>query len=476
MSDPVIHLYNSLSRKKEEFEPVNPPHVGLYACGPTVYDFQHIGNLRTATLMDITKRILKLFGYDVKTVMNVTDVEDKIENRARERGVTVDEITSKYEKIYLSHLKKLNIWADEYPHASGHIKEQIDIIQELEKKGFTYVTDYGVYFDVKKDPDYGKLGDTYRSDKSNHSRIKNTEQKHNPEDFVLWRIPQEGEERQKLWDSPWGKGYPGWHIECSAMSMKHLTHAFDKNHLDTDKFTTIDIHIGGADLKEVHHENEIAQTESATDKPFIKYWMHGGMLNVGEDKMSKSLGNFYTLEEVIKRGFHPLALRYLYFTAHYRKTLTFTWEALESAQTSLVNLWKTGVKLKGVSGKEPPTKIAIEAWKEFLDALADDFNMPQAAAALLKGLTSVTSDSDRLFLMDNAEKVLGLDLLDGPEEFMDKRLMDQELPENIKAIKLSRDEMRKNKDWDGSDKLRKQLEDQGYEVEDTSNGTVVYKK
>src|SRR5260221_8137826 len=230
-----MKLYNSLSKKKEEFKPIKPPAVTMYACGPTVYDYLHIGNLRTATLMDLTKRTLRSLGYDVKAVMNITDVDDKIENRAKKDNISVDELTSKYEKIYLDHLVKMNISADIYPHASDTIKEQIEIIEVLLKKGFAYKNEFGVYFDVTKDEDYGKLGNTFKSTRKK-SRIGVTEGKRNEEDFALWKFPIENETRQKLWDSPWGRGFPGWHIECSAMSMKFLSNAFDGDKFIPEKF------------------------------------------------------------------------------------------------------------------------------------------------------------------------------------------------------------------------------------------------
>ena len=467
-----MKFYNSLSRKKEEFVPVNKDLVRIYSCGPTVYDYQHIGNLRTATLMDVIKRSLKYFGYNVLTVMNVTDIEDKIENRARDLKLKVDEITTKYEAIYMDNLSALNIFADFYPHASGHIKEQIEIIQELEKKGYVYLTALGLYFDTSKDIDYGKLGNTYKSDKAS-SRIDDKEGKRNPEDFVLWRLPKENEERQKVWDSPWGVGYPGWHIECTAMSLKTLTKAFSSGRFDSSQFETIDIHLGGADLREVHHENEIAQSESATNKQFIKYWIHGGMLNTGDEKMSKSLGNFLVLDEVIKRGYDPLALRYFYFTAHYRKELNFTWEALDSAQNGLNRLRKEVSKL-GFSENRQSKAVDNEYKKFFEKALVDDLNMPEALAALwgLLGDEKI-SLSDKATLVISFDEVLGLKLVQEDVEGSNKPLSIDQLPKDVQQLIKDREEFRKQKNWQEADDVRNKISGFGYDIKDTSDGVVV---
>ncbi len=473
-SKPELRLYNTLSRQEELFVPVNDSYVTMYTCGPTVYDYQHIGNLRTATLMDTVQRSLRLFGYNVKSVMNITDVEDKIERRAKESGASVDEITSTYEKIYFECLNKMNIGADFYPHASEHIIEQIEIIKDLERKGYTYRTDYGVYFDVSKDSDYGKLGNTFKSDKS-RSRIELTEQKKNLEDFVLWRIPQPEESREKLWDSPWGRGYPGWHIECSAMSMRHLSESFKDNHFQPESFQTIDIHIGGEDLKEVHHENEIAQSESSTGKPFVKYWIHGAMLNISGDKMSKSLGNFLTLKDVEAWGFSPLSLRLFYFTAHYRKELSFSREALEATQASLNRLKsKTSALLMDsdttTNVDEHPNLL------EFTDSLADDFNMPKAVAVVWKTVDDETIHLPiKAALVAKFDMVLGLDL-DMPSHINSAQEVDMsQLPSDVAKLVESRDNYRTQKNWERSDSIRVELENRGYKVIDKLGKTVLAK-
>ena len=474
----IIHIYNSLSREKEIFTPVNEGAVNMYTCGPTVYDYPHIGNLRTSTFMDVLRRALIFLGYDVTSVMNITDVEDKIERRAAEKGVTVDEIVTTYEKAYFDCLEKMNISADLYPHASDHIQEQIALIQDLETKGFTYLTDYGVYFDISKDSDYGKLGNTFKSDKAN-SRIELTDQKRNPEDFVLWRIPQTNEPRQKLWESPWGKGYPGWHIECSAMSMKTLSDSFDDNgQLHPEKFETIDIHVGGLDLKEVHHENEVAQTESVTGHPFVKYWVHGAMLNMGSEKMSKSLGNFVTLPVVEEKGFDGLDLRMFYFTAHYRKELTFTWEALESAKSALHKLRTRYFEF--VDGSDDSEEMddftdfskTENLLEKFKEALADDFNMPKVMALVWEVVEAKDiKNFEKTALLKEFDLVLGFDLNDYDKFEASKAKQStkidlDKLPEAVKDLVKKREEYRKNKEYDKADETRKELKELGYEIKD----------
>jgi|688.fasta_scaffold09344_5 cysteinyl-tRNA synthetase len=478
----TIHIYNSLSREKEIFTPVKDGSVSMYTCGPTVYDYPHIGNLRTSTFMDVVRRALTFLGYDVTSVMNITDVEDKIERRAAEKGVTVDEIVSTYEKVYFDCLKKLNISADLYPHASDHIQEQIELIQNLEEKGYTYLTDYGVYFDISKDTDYGKLGNTFKSDKAK-SRIELTEQKRNPEDFVLWRLPQNGEVRQKLWESPWGKGYPGWHIECSAMSMKTLTNSFDSGHLNPKNFETIDIHVGGLDLKEVHHENEVAQSESVTGHPFVKYWMHGAMLNMGSEKMSKSLGNFVTLPVVEEKGFTGLDLRMFYFTAHYRKELSFTWEGLEAAKTSLHKFRAKYFEFaNGSDDTEEMDSVDVKFelvqnyLQQFKEALADDFNMPKALAILWEVVDSKDlKNFEKTALLSEFDEVFGFDITDYDKLQKEVSIKLDELPENVKNLLQKREQYRKEKDWQKADEARKEIKQLGYEIKDIKDGILIEK-
>jgi len=474
-----MKLYNSLSRQIEEFIPNNPTNVTMYACGPTVYDFQHIGNLRTATLMDLLKRVLQANKFQVKTVMNITDVEDKIEKRASELNVSVDSITSKYEKIYMNQLLLLNISADIYPRATDHIAEQIELIQALEEKGYAYKTDYGIYFDTLKDSDYGKLGNTFKSDKA-QSRIELTEGKKQIEDFALWKFVQKGETRQKTWGSPWGVGFPGWHIECSAMSIKTLSNAFVKplptsqvgstfetvateqhrtsgvrKGFDENKFETIDIHLGGEDLKEVHHENEMAQSESVTGKAFIKYWVHGGMLNIEDTKMSKSLGNFITLQTIIDQGFEPMVLRYFYYFAHYRSELKFSWESLKSAKTALQNLSEYidyDLDLTGIEQNMYSTA--------FLEKLNDDLNVPQALAVLFELIKSNELDeNDKKKIVTYAFEILGLKPIENLTGLED-------VGYEVRDLVNKREELRIKSNFVEADKIRDTIKQMGFEILD----------
>src|SRR3990172_12864551 len=327
----AIYLFNSLARKKEEFIPISPPDVGIYACGPTVYNFSHIGHMRRYVGDDILRNTLKLKSYNVKYVMNITDVghltsdadigEDKIEKAAQKSGKSVWDIAKFYEDHFFSSAKALNIARpDIVCKATEHIKEQVEMIGEIEKNGFTYKTEDGIYFDTSKLSDYGRLSGGKEGIRPG-ARV-DTGGKKNPTDFALWKFSPQDSKRQMEWESPWGMGFPGWHIECSAMSRKYLGEIFD-------------IHTGGVDHIPIHHTNEIAQSEGATGKMPAKFWIHHEFLQIDGGKMAKSLGNAYTLHDVIKKGFDPISLRYLFLTAHYRDPLNFTWDSLGAAQTSL---------------------------------------------------------------------------------------------------------------------------------------------
>ena len=319
-----MQLFNYLTRRIEPFESKGK-EVGLYTCGPTVYDYVHIGNWRTFVFEDILKRVLEFNGYKVKHVMNITDIEDKIFKRAQEEKVSIEKITKKYEKAFLADLEKLNIQrADIFPRATENINSMIQIIGVLLKKDFAYKGDDGVYFSVEKFGNYGKLSGLEKKNLKKGARVNDDEyDKEAWADFVLWKKSKKGEVE---FDAPFGKGRPGWHIECSAMSMKYLGESFDPStKLRTDRFKTIDIHTGGVDLLFPHHENEIAQSEAATGKKFVNFWLEGEHLLIEGQKMAKSLKNIFTIEDIEKKGFDPLALRYLFLTAHYRSKLNFTW-------------------------------------------------------------------------------------------------------------------------------------------------------
>jgi cysteinyl-tRNA synthetase len=453
-----LKIYNSLTRQKEKFEPINPPQVGMYTCGPTVYSYVTIGNWRTNFLSDLVFRTLQALDYEVEHVMNITDVghltddadsgEDKLEQAAKKERKTAWEIAKTYTKDFLDGLEALNIKQPQnLPRATDHIDQQINLIKQIEDQGFSYQTKDGIYFDIQKyeqaGHDYGQLSSLDQIKAG--ARVEKNPEKKDPRDFALWKFSPEDKKRDMEWDSPWGKGFPGWHIECSAMSMAYLGEQFD-------------IHIGGEDLKSTHHPNEIAQSESATGKsPFVKYWIHGAFLMVEGGKMSKSLGNQYTLQDIEAKGFHPLDLRYFYLTGHYRKQLNFTWEALKNAQQSRLKL-QSLVPFK--VDKDKKTDQAEKLYQEFIKHLSDDFNAPQALAVFWQAMKNEKlSPEEKKWLTKKAGPVLGLNLLDGVE-----------VPEKVKELAQKREELRQSKQWDQADKARQQIEDLGYKVEDTSAG------
>ena len=453
-------LYNTLSRTKEEFKPIGDP-VGLYTCGPTVYHFAHIGNLRTYVFEDVLKRVLEYNNYKVDHVMNVTDVghltgdrdmgEDKVVQEAKKENKTAWEIADFYLKAFKKDLVSLNIIEPNvWCKATDFIQEQIDLIKELETKGFTYITSDGVYFDTSKFSDYNKLSHLKLDELKEGARVEINNEKKNPTDFALWKFSTLGERRQMEWDSPWGTGFPGWHIECSAMSLHFL-----KDHLD--------IHCGAVDHINIHHTNEIAQSEAATGKPFFNYWLHGEFLNIGEnEKMSKSKGNIMTLEsQTIDKHLDPLAFRYLCFMTHYRKAINYNPDALEQANTALVNLRRAVAALGTESMKVLPEK----EMQHFLEAINDDLNMPKAIAVLQDLLKLDLPKSTIRGAVEKFDEVLGL------------QLIAKDLPQDIIELMSARDGARAMKDFDTSDKLRAEIEAQGYMVEDGAEGkTRVLKK
>ncbi|MDP3057143.1 MAG: cysteine--tRNA ligase [bacterium] len=461
----MLQLYNSLTRKKEEFKPINPPEVGLYTCGPTVYDYDHIGHAWTYTTADLLRRTLEFNDYKVRQVMNITDVghltsdgdtgEDKLEKGARREGKTVWEVAKYYTDIFLKHRNDLNLLKPNVIcKATDHIPEMIDLIKKLEAKGATYVITDGVYFDISKFPAYGKLsGNTLEKLKAG-ARIEVNPEKKNPADFALWKFSPADSKREMEWDSPWGKGFPGWHIECSAMSMKYLGESFD-------------IHSGGEDNKFPHHECEIAQTETATGKTFVNYWFHTRFLMINGQKMSKSLKNFYTLDDVIKKGFSPLAMRYLCLTAHYRTNLNFTWKSLEAAQTALNNLYDAVGRMKI---KKNDSKINCAKFdRQFTEAINDDINTPKAIAIMWELMKSQYPDSAKkqsLLIMD---KIFGL----GLDKIKKKKIT---IPPEIKKLAEQREKAREEKNWALADQLREKIEKEGFAVEDTDGKTKVKNK
>jgi cysteinyl-tRNA synthetase len=451
-----LKLYNTLSRKKEVFKPIKSGEVGIYSCGPTVYWYQHIGNLRTYIFSDVLKRTLIFNRYKVKHVMNITDVghltsdadsgEDKMENAVLREGKTAKEIAEYYLKIFKEDFKKLNIIEpDVWSKATEHIKEQINLIKKLEEKGFTYKTSDGIYFDSSKFKKYGKLAKLNIKGLQAGKRIGLGEKK-NKTDFALWKFSENPGIRQQEWNSPWGVGFPGWHIECSAMSMKYLGDSFD-------------IHTGGIDHIPIHHTNEIAQSEAATGKPFVKYWLHGNFLTFKGEKVSKSKGGLFTISQLEEKGFLPLAYRYMVLTTHYRKPLNFSIEILETSKNSYQRLKNIIAEIKD------DQKINENYVKEFTEAINDDLNMPEALQILWKLLRDEKADG-KLGTIKKIDEVLGLDLLKKEEI---------KIPVDIKKLVQERETARKEKNWKKADELREKIKSKGYSLDDSKDGVIVKK-
>lgn len=457
-----MKLYNTLTKKIEEFKPLNPPLVTFYSCGPTVYDYTHIGHMRTYVNNDLLKRTLEYLGYQVKHVMNTTDVghltgdddrgEDKIEKGAKKTGKTVWEVAEFFTNFFIKTIEALNIKKpDILCPATKHIKEMIELIKILQEKNFTYETDEAVYFDVSKFKNYGKLSGQKLEEKIKGAREKVyiDPQKKHPADFALW-FKRVGRFKNHTmhWDSPWGDGFPGWHIECSAMSMKYLGE-------------TIDIHAGGIDHIPVHHENEIAQSEAATGKTFVKYWFHNNFLMVDNQKMSKSLGNFYTINDLKKHNIEPLAVRYLFLQSHYRKIMNFTWEAARSAQEGYNNLKKIILDLKSKLQNTQKKKNYSNDYQNFLvsfsKTISNDLQIPQALAIAWEMLKSNIDNTEKLELILEFDKVFGLKL---------KEIVEEKIPDEVIKLAEERKKARQKKDFKTSDKIREKIEKLGYKIED----------
>ncbi|MDO8429257.1 MAG: cysteine--tRNA ligase [Candidatus Daviesbacteria bacterium] len=446
-----LRLFNTLSRKIEEFKPLNPPKVGIYACGPTVYDFIHLGNLRSFIFYDLLRRTLTANNFEVQFVENITDIEDKIIKRALEKDITPEELTKEYTKYFNQDTNQLNILTPNVqPKATEHIGKMIKYIEKLLEKGLAYQEkDGSVYFDISKFLNYGKLSGLQNRELKTGTRILSDEySKDDAQDFALWKAVESDEYG---WDSPWGKGRPGWHIECSVMSQEYLGDTFD-------------IHTGGIDLIFPHHENEIAQAEGHSGQKFVNYFVHAEHLLVDGKKMSKSLNNFYTLRDIEERGFEPLAFRYLTLTAHYRDKLNFTWESLEAAQQALNNIRE---EIRGwelpVGPEERPKEPVAQFWQKFLEAASYDLNMPQAVAVmhqLLRLDTPTASKSATILKMD---QILGLNL----DQYLGKTL---EISDDVQKLLTIREKARNNQDFKEADKLRVEIKKLGYEIEDNPTG------
>lgn len=483
-----MFLYNTLSRKIESFKPLTPKKVGMYTCGPTVYGPGHLGHARSYTSFDLLKRTLTYNGFKVTHVLNITDVHDDMIKKANELKVTIFDLSKKYTALFLKDMEDLNVVpADYYPKVTEHIKEIIEMVKVLVKKGYGYVEkDGSVYFRVSKFADYGKLS-LVKLEKAKAGTRAKTDKYDKEEmiDFALWKGAKEGE---PSWESPWGKGRPGWHIECSVMSKKYLGDTFD-------------IHGGGMDLKFPHHENEIAQSEAANGAPFVNYWFHTALLEVEGQKMAKSLGNFIEISQIKEKGFDPLALRYLFLTTHYRQKLNFTWEGLEAAQAALAGLrrqvtsykeitqrksserssssdlktprgWQAGSRACEGEAMTPPRwrgSAYFSFQKKFLKAVNNDLAIPQALALAWEVVKSNISPGDKLDLLLEFDQIFGLKLAEVRAEKV-------EIPQKIKKLVEEREKLRQDKQWQESDKMRKKVEDLGFIIEDTPQGPIIKKK
>jgi len=465
-----IKLYNSLTGRKQVFKPQNGRVAKIYACGPTVYNFAHIGNLRTFIFEDVLRRTIKLAGYQTLQAMNITDIDDKI-IKAMKSDKKLEEITLPFEKYFFEDFAKLNIeMPEKTPRATEHIAGMIAITQKLIKKGFAYVTEDGsVYFSIAKFKKYGRLArlDTVKQKSADRmaARIEADEyDKNEIKDFALWKAKKPGE---PYWDSPWGPGRPGWHIECSAMSAKYLG-------------DTLDIHAGGVDLVFPHHENEIAQSEASTGKPFSRFFMHGEHLLVNNAKMAKSAGNFYTLRDLEKKGYNPLAFRYLCLQTHYRSKMNFTWEALDSAGVALKNLQEIcALNRKSVADAKIKSSKLISQnktseEKEMFRVLSDDLNTPKALAVLWKALKNKDlSAKNKIALINYADSSLGLKIY---ESSLIKKTLSEKIPAEIIKIADKREKLRQNNNYSAADAIRKKIEAKGYEISDKPKGYQIIKK
>ncbi|MBL8006016.1 MAG: cysteine--tRNA ligase [Ignavibacteria bacterium] len=464
----MLRLFNTLSRTKEDFIPIEPGKVKMYCCGPTVYNYQHIGNFRTFIFEDLLLRVLTYNEYKVKYIMNITDVghlvsdsdegEDKMEKSAKLLGKSIMEIAEYYTGVFKKDSELLNIISPEvFCKATDYIQEQIDLIVCLEKNGFTYPTSDGVYFDTSKFPGYGKLARLDIEGLKEGARIEFSAEKKNITDFALWKFSPENEKRQLEWESPWGKGFPGWHIECSAMSKALLG-----NH--------IDIHCGGIDHIPIHHTNEIAQSEACSGEKFVNYWLHCEFLDFGNEKMSKSTGKFITLSTLSGNGYSPMDYRYFLLTAHYRKKQKFSYEALEGARSGIKNLKNKISNLKNSfseSESENPG-LSDEYKTRFTDKINDDLNMPEAVAVMWDMLKDENlSSKQKLILVSDFDRIFGLGL-DKTEEKMVTLV-----PDEIYDLIEKRKEAKKSRDFKAADEIRELIKSKGFEIKDTKEGVEI---
>ena len=467
-----VYLYNTMSRAVEEFKPISDEYVGLYSCGPTVYNYAHIGNLRTYIFEDTLKRVLRHAGYNVKHVMNITDVghltgdgddgEDKMEKSARESGRSVWDIAKFYTDAFFKDYDSLNIIRpDVVCPATQHIQQMIDLIKRLEAGGHTYIAGGNVYFSIDTFPEYGKLAKLNLDDLKSGARIDIDSNKRNPKDFVLWFTNSKFGEQAMMWDSPWGRGYPGWHIECSAMSMYYLGEQFD-------------IHCGGIDAIPVHHTNEIAQSEAATGKKWVNYWMHGEFLLSDKGKMSKSSGEFLTLSVLTSHGYDPMDYRYFCLGATYRTQLQFSYQGMDAARTARLGLVD---RIASLGDEVAPAGSISEKTKAYMDQF-DGFVCNDLATA--RGLSVLwtmlkdegISNAEKRYAVNYMDQVLGLRL----NEVKAKKDDSQDIPAEVMELVEKRAQAKRNKDWAAADSYRNQIDAMGYLLKDTPNGPSLQKK
>ncbi len=457
-----IYFYNTLTKQKDLFKPIEEGKVKIYSCGPTVYKDATIGNMRTNLLNDTLRRVLKYNGYELKHVMNITDVghlvsdgdegEDKMLKSAREEHKSPLEIAEHYTKLFFRDLERLNIETPEVVcKATDHIKEMLEMVQKIMKNGYAYETSTAIYFDVSKLDKYGILSGINLNDQKAGARVDIDPEKRNPYDFALW-IKAPANHLMK-WDSPWGPSYPGWHIECSAMSTKYLGEEFD-------------IHTGGIDLVPTHHENEIAQNKGACGKNPAHYWIHGEYLLINGGKMSKSLGNTYLIDDIIAKGYSPLAYRLFNYSCHYRGKLNFTWEGIESANTSLIRL-REGYQKHLNGNSNVSDEIIADMENRFHQAINDDMNMPLALSVVWEAVKYPEKSPKIAQLLKKFDTVLGIKI---------DEVQETKIPQEILDLVEERKQARSDKNWSESDRLRDLIAEKGYIVKDTKDGTEVLKK
>ncbi|MDO8624048.1 MAG: cysteine--tRNA ligase [bacterium] len=466
---PRIFFHNTLSDQKELFVPLKPSEVTMYSCGPTVYGPAHIGNLRSYVFSDTIARVLLTAGFHVRRVINITDVghlvgdaeegEDKMAVGAAREKKSPEEIATRYTKLFIEDLDDLNIDTKHilFPRATEYIKEQIALAKTLEEKGFAYRIPDGLYFDTAKFPTYGRLGNRQGANLKEGARVAPVKGKRHPSDFALWRTAKASDLQQ--WDSPWGRGNPGWHIECSAMNRVLLG-------------IEIDIHTGGEDHVAIHHNNEIAQSEAANGRRFVRYWMHNAFLTMQGEKVSKSLQNDVYLSEIVEKGFHPLALRYFFLQAHYRTPLSFSEVALGAAHEALTRLWRIAREIREeAEGERHPSPIR----DRFIAAVHDDLSTPQALGILWETLKSEEyTPEEKWDLIVEADSLLGLALVEPPAP--PPPLTTPELPKAVQELMKKREKARKTKDFSAADRIREEIEKSGYRVEDQPEGPVLTRR